>query len=235
MGISIFQALNAARIKDVSVIDALTSIGGLVKNKAGLWVFRELTSSKTPDIGYTFAAAIFPTVGDVFWLKTVIWRWRGISAPRGTGDLSQFGAQVDHLNGLQAVATTLVSGTLVWVMVDHPLAVLVPIGWIGGGTSRKRCKQHFFFRVLGTGDRSGWWKLRFPALSFQSYNEMFFLGLFGRLEFATISTTSQFTYVGVSENPWKQKHNRPMKQFMVNLDITHLRYPKLGGNDHSFW
>lgn len=38
VGISIFQALHAARIKDVSVIDALTSIGGLVKNKAGPWV-----------------------------------------------------------------------------------------------------------------------------------------------------------------------------------------------------
>ena len=36
--VGIFQALHAARIKDVSVIDALTSIGGLVKNKAGPWV-----------------------------------------------------------------------------------------------------------------------------------------------------------------------------------------------------
>ena len=38
LNVGTLQALHAARIKDVSVIDALTSIGGLVKNKAGPWV-----------------------------------------------------------------------------------------------------------------------------------------------------------------------------------------------------
>ena len=38
LNVGTLQALHAARIKDVSVIDALTSIGGLVKNKAGSWV-----------------------------------------------------------------------------------------------------------------------------------------------------------------------------------------------------
>ena len=57
------------------------------------------------------------------WVNLGFWRLKCrsnnlVADVRGTGDLYEFGAQVDHLNGLQAVATTLVSGVL-------------GVGWMG--------------------------------------------------------------------------------------------------------